>query len=99
MRLLALVLLIASSLLAIAQGSHPGGATGTAFRGHERKLKELFQTHHPCPVNGKKVGNCPGYEVGSVKHPRNGGAVSQDNMRWMTTDEYETTHQESSPES
>jgi hypothetical protein len=72
---------------------------GTAFRQYERELKMDFQRTHPCPVNGKKVGNCPGYEVGYVLHPRNGGKISEDNMRWMTTDEYEQTHQEHSPSS
>jgi hypothetical protein len=81
----------------IAPSVSLAGTSG--FREIEREMKEDFQRAHPCPSNGKTIGNCPGYAVGYILHPRNGGSYAQGNMRWMRLDEYEKTRQEHSPSS
>ncbi len=97
MRAMLTVLWLAVLGCPLAAAAAPGRPGGTGFAEYERRLKAIYQQGHPCPVNGKRVGNCPGYEVGYRKHPRNGGAVSQDNMRWMTSEEYERTDQKHAP--
>ena len=84
--------LVGLPLVVLANGgSRPTGGSGIWAILRNRKAD--FQRKHPCPVNGKAFGYCPGYEIGFIVVPRNGGSMSEDNMRWMTTDEYEASHQ------
>jgi len=75
----------------LASGSRNTGSGGIWAVVRNRKLE--FQRKHPCPANGKKFGNCPGYEIGFIVVPREGGSLEEDNMRWMTSAEYAASHQ------
>ncbi len=86
---------IAAPLLAAAQGNGANGsrATGADVWQIWRTERDVYQQRNPCPVNGKKVGNCPGYRIGLVVPLRRGGDISVKNMRWMTNQEYDQTQQ------
>jgi hypothetical protein len=93
----ALLLAAAASGVALAQGGGAGRSSGSDVWRRLRDERDFFQQKHPCPVNGKKVGNCPGHRIGLVVPPRRGGTIRQENMRWMTDEEYDAT-QENLPE-
>ncbi len=43
-----------------------------------------FQRAHPCPVNNKTTGPCPGYVIDHVQPLYRGGADTPGNMQWQT---------------
>lgn len=47
--------------------------------------RAAFKKSHPCPLNGKASGPCPGYVVDHVRPLACGGADSPVNMQWQTT--------------
>jgi hypothetical protein len=89
LKIATLLVLVGAPAFALAGGRPTGGSIWALVR--NRKLD--FQQTHPCPANGKKSGNCPGYQIGFILVPREGGSLTEDNMRWMTNDEYDASHQ------
>lgn len=49
--------------------------------------KNAFKHEHPCPVNGRKSGPCPGYVIDHVRPLACGGQDDPSNMQWQTTEE------------
>lgn len=60
-------------------------AVGDASAKTQRSKAVLaeFQKLHPCPVNGKSAGPCPGYIKDHIKPLCAGGADSVENMQWQ----------------
>jgi len=50
---------------------------------HSKKARAEFRKHHPCPVNGKKTGKCPGYIIDYIRPLKRGGADWPSNMQWQ----------------
>lgn len=61
-------------------------AVGDASAKTERSKAVLaeFQKLHPCPVNGKSAGPCPGYIKDHIKPLCAGGADAVHNLQWQT---------------
>lgn len=43
-----------------------------------------FRRAHPCPINGKVYGACPGREIDHIIPLKCGGADKPSNMQWLT---------------
>jgi hypothetical protein len=46
--------------------------------------KHQFQSAHPCPVNGRTSGACPGYVIDHKVALACGGTDAPSNMQWQT---------------
>lgn len=47
-------------------------------------VRRAFQREHPCPVNGKPRGACPGWVVDHIVPLACGGPDAPVNMQWQT---------------
>lgn len=54
---------------------------GTIAR--SRTVTAAFQRQHPCPVNGLKVGACPGWAINHVIPLASGGCDAVSNLQWL----------------
>lgn len=62
-------------------------ATFADARTHRNQaVKADFQRENPCPANGNRRGQCPGYEKDHVIPLKCGGADSVENMQWLTVE-------------
>ena len=57
-----------------------------AFAADARSAAEVreFRRAHPCPVNGKVYGACPGREIDHIIPLKCGGLDKPSNMQWLT---------------
>ena len=58
-------------------------AEGAEAQRSKKAIAE-FKRENPCPANGNKRGNCPGYEVDHLRPLKCGGSDVPSNMQWLT---------------
>jgi hypothetical protein len=52
----------------------------------DARQRAEFQRNHPCPLNQRTRGPCPGFVVDHIYPLCAGGADRPDNMQWQTVD-------------
>lgn len=62
-------------------GAPQRDADGSIYRSAE--VIAAFKQEHPCPVNGKRSGSCPGWAIDHVIPLACGGCDAVSNMQWL----------------
>jgi len=58
--------------------------SGQARIVRSQAAKNQFKAANPCPANGSRHGNCPGYVIDHIKALACGGADDPSNMQWQS---------------